>query len=173
MADPNATGANTGLSDDAASGLAYLTFIPAIIFLVVAPFNTNPKVKFHAWQSIFLTAAWFVVWMSSRYSPLCRSSAGFCGRFIWWWCWRSSSSGSSPSSRHFRAGSLSFPSLVRWPRNRRAPNIRYRCTGWQALRVSGCGLFWFAACSRPGAAAMCFCACSSSISTMRARACGR
>ena len=63
MADPNVTGANTGLSDDAASGLAYLTFVPAIIFLVVAPFNTNPKVKFHAWQSIFLTAAWFVAWI--------------------------------------------------------------------------------------------------------------
>ncbi len=65
MADPNATGANTGLSDDAASGLAYLTFIPAIIFLVVAPYNTNPKVKFHAWQSIFLAVAWVGVWIIS------------------------------------------------------------------------------------------------------------
>ena len=63
MDDPNATGANAGLSDDAASGLAYLTFIPAIIFLVVAPFNTNAKVKFHAWQSIFLTVAWFAAWV--------------------------------------------------------------------------------------------------------------
>ena len=32
MGDPNTTDANTGLSEDAASGLAYLTFIPAIIF---------------------------------------------------------------------------------------------------------------------------------------------
>jgi uncharacterized membrane protein len=63
MDDPNATGANAGLSDDAASGLAYLTFIPAIIFLVVAPFNTNAKVKFHAWQSIFLAATWFAAWV--------------------------------------------------------------------------------------------------------------
>ncbi len=63
MADPNATGANAGLSDDAASGLAYLTFVPAIIFLVVAPFNTNPKIKFHAWQSIFLAGAWFAAWI--------------------------------------------------------------------------------------------------------------
>jgi uncharacterized membrane protein len=63
MVEPNATGGNTGISDDAASGLAYLTFIPAIIFLVVAPFNTNPKVKFHAWQSIFLTVAWFAAWV--------------------------------------------------------------------------------------------------------------
>jgi uncharacterized membrane protein len=63
MTEPTAAGASTGLTDDAASGLAYLTFVPAIIFLVVAPYNTNPKVKFHAWQSIFLAAAWFVIWI--------------------------------------------------------------------------------------------------------------
>ena len=61
MADTNATGATSGLSDDAASGIAYLTFIPAIIFLVVAPYNTNPKVKFHAWQSIALAVLGFVI----------------------------------------------------------------------------------------------------------------
>jgi uncharacterized membrane protein len=63
MAEPSATGATTGLTDDAASGIAYLTFIPAIIFLVVAPYSTNPKVKFHAWQSIFLTGAWICLWV--------------------------------------------------------------------------------------------------------------
>ena len=63
MTEPTAAGASTGLSDDAASGIAYLTIIPAIIFLVVAPYNTNPKVKFHAWQSIFLGCAWIAVWI--------------------------------------------------------------------------------------------------------------
>jgi len=63
MAEPNAPAASSGLSDDAASGIAYLTFIPAIIFLVVAPYNTNPKVKFHAWQSIFLGCAVVVLWV--------------------------------------------------------------------------------------------------------------
>jgi uncharacterized membrane protein len=52
-----------GLSDDAASGLAYLTFIPAIIFLVVPPYNQSAKVRFHSWQSIFLAVAWFAVWI--------------------------------------------------------------------------------------------------------------
>jgi len=61
--EPNTTPASSGLSDDAACGLAYLTFIPAVIFLVVAPYNTNPKVKFHAWQSIFLTIAWIAAWI--------------------------------------------------------------------------------------------------------------
>jgi uncharacterized membrane protein len=63
MASPNVPAASSGLSDDAASGIAYLTFIPALIFLMVAPYNTNPKVKFHAWQSIFLTCAWICVWV--------------------------------------------------------------------------------------------------------------
>ena len=54
----------TGLSDNAAAGLAYLTFIPAIIFLVVPPYNQSANVRFHSWQSIFLTVAWFVVWVA-------------------------------------------------------------------------------------------------------------
>ena len=46
MADePNATAANSGLSDDAASGLAYLTIIPAIVFLIVEPYNKNSYVQ--------------------------------------------------------------------------------------------------------------------------------
>jgi uncharacterized membrane protein len=51
----------TGLSDTAASGLAYITFIPAIIFLMVPPYNQKPVVRFHSWQSIFLTIAYIVV----------------------------------------------------------------------------------------------------------------
>jgi uncharacterized membrane protein len=51
----------TGLSDNAASGLAYVTVIPAIIFLIVPPYNQKPLVRFHSWQSIFLFIAWFVI----------------------------------------------------------------------------------------------------------------
>jgi uncharacterized membrane protein len=51
----------TGLTDNAASGLAYITFIPAIIFLVTAPYNQKPLIRFHSWQSIFLTIAYVVV----------------------------------------------------------------------------------------------------------------
>ena len=50
-----------GLSDNAASGLAYITIIPAIIFLIVEPFNRNPVVRFHSWQSIFFAIACIVV----------------------------------------------------------------------------------------------------------------
>ena len=53
MSDTNPT----GLSDNAAGALAYVTIIPAIIFLVVEPFNKNSYVRFHSWQSIFLFIA--------------------------------------------------------------------------------------------------------------------
>lgn len=53
--------AQTGLSDNAAGALAYVTFIPAIIFLVVAPYNANRNIRFHAWQSIFLSIVWFAI----------------------------------------------------------------------------------------------------------------
>jgi uncharacterized membrane protein len=51
----------SGLSENSASGLAYITIIPAIIFLIVEPFNRMPAVRFHSWQSIFLAIAWIVV----------------------------------------------------------------------------------------------------------------
>jgi uncharacterized membrane protein len=37
--------------------LAYVTFIPAVIFLVVEPFKRDRFVRFHAFQSIFLVVA--------------------------------------------------------------------------------------------------------------------
>jgi len=43
----------SGLSDNAAGGLAYLTIIPAIVFLIIDPFKKSSFVRFHAWQSIF------------------------------------------------------------------------------------------------------------------------
>ena len=51
----------SGLTDNAASGLAYFTFIPALIFLLVAPYNQKASIRFHAWQSILLTVAAIVI----------------------------------------------------------------------------------------------------------------
>ncbi|NYF88618.1 hypothetical protein RBB79_03700 [Tunturiibacter empetritectus] len=58
-APPAAT--NPGLSENAAAAIAYLTIIPAIIFLVLEPFNKMPLVRFHSWQSIGLCVAAFVL----------------------------------------------------------------------------------------------------------------
>lgn len=50
-----------GLSDNNAGGIAYLTIIPAIAFLIVEPFKRNRFIRFHAWQCIFFFVAWAVV----------------------------------------------------------------------------------------------------------------
>jgi uncharacterized membrane protein len=54
----------TGLSDNAAGALAYFTPIPAIIFLLVAPYNQKSSIRFHAWQSILLFLAAVVIDMA-------------------------------------------------------------------------------------------------------------
>jgi uncharacterized membrane protein len=46
--------AQTGLSENAAGALAYVTIIPAVIFLIVEPYNRNSYIRYHSWQSIFL-----------------------------------------------------------------------------------------------------------------------
>jgi uncharacterized membrane protein len=51
--------AGEGLSDTAAGALAYITIIPAIIFLIMEPYNRRPFVKFHAFQCLGLGVVWF------------------------------------------------------------------------------------------------------------------
>ena len=52
---------SSGLSDNAAGAIAYITIIPAIIFLVLEPYNKIPFVRFHSWQSIGLCVAAFLL----------------------------------------------------------------------------------------------------------------
>ena len=49
------------MPDHVAAALAYVTFIPAIALLLLPPYNQNPYVRFHAWQSVFLAIATFVI----------------------------------------------------------------------------------------------------------------
>jgi uncharacterized membrane protein len=61
-APPPPSYANPGLSENTASALCYiLGFITGIIFLVLAPYNTNRRVRFNAWQSIFLNVAALII----------------------------------------------------------------------------------------------------------------
>jgi uncharacterized membrane protein len=54
--------ASGAMADNVASALCYLLgLITGIIFLVLAPYNKNPVVRFHAFQSIFMHVACIVV----------------------------------------------------------------------------------------------------------------
>ena len=55
--------AAAGLSDNVAGALAYVTIIPAIVFLVLEPFNKKRFIRFHAFQCIFFAIAWTALWM--------------------------------------------------------------------------------------------------------------
>jgi uncharacterized membrane protein len=56
--------AGVGLTDNVAGALCYvLGILTGILFLVLAPYNQNPRVKFHAWQSILFNVAWIAFWI--------------------------------------------------------------------------------------------------------------
>jgi uncharacterized membrane protein len=56
--------ASVGMTDNMASALCYLFgFITGILFLVLAPYNQNRDIRFHAFQSIFLNIAWVALWI--------------------------------------------------------------------------------------------------------------
>jgi uncharacterized membrane protein len=55
--------AAAGLTDNVAGALAYMTIIPAIVFLVLEPFNRKRFIRFHAFQCLFFAIAWTVLWI--------------------------------------------------------------------------------------------------------------
>ncbi len=62
---PHSNHAQSGaMSDNLASALCYLLgLITGVLFLVLAPYNQNRTIRFHAWQSILLNVAWIVLWV--------------------------------------------------------------------------------------------------------------
>ncbi|HET8668395.1 MAG TPA: DUF4870 domain-containing protein [Terriglobales bacterium] len=63
-AAPAPVASTSAMADNVAGMLAYVTVIPAIIFLVMEPYNKRPFVRFHSFQSIFFAVAWTVLWIA-------------------------------------------------------------------------------------------------------------
>ncbi len=56
--------AAAGMPDNLAAALTYFFgALTGIIFLALAPYNQNATIRFHAWQSIFMTLAWIAFWI--------------------------------------------------------------------------------------------------------------
>ncbi len=57
--------ASSGLADNIAGLLCYspVGLICDIIWLVAEPYKSNKFLRFHAFQSLFLAGAWFVLWI--------------------------------------------------------------------------------------------------------------
>ena len=57
--------ASSGMTENLAGALCYLVgFITGILFLVLEPYNKNPRVRFNAFQSIFFHLTWIVFWIA-------------------------------------------------------------------------------------------------------------
>ena len=52
------------MADNVAGMLAYVTIIPAIIFLVMEPYNKNRFVRFHSFQYLFFSGALIACWIA-------------------------------------------------------------------------------------------------------------
>lgn len=59
-----------GLDNNIAGALAYFTFIPAVIFLVMEPYSKNKFIRFHSFQCLFLTAGLFAIHLVLNFIPI-------------------------------------------------------------------------------------------------------
>jgi uncharacterized membrane protein len=57
----NTTATSAPLEENIAGLLAYITIIPAIVFLVIEPYNRNRFVRFHCFQNLFFFVAVIVL----------------------------------------------------------------------------------------------------------------
>jgi len=76
-----------GLTDNVAGALAYVTFIPAIIFLVMEPYSKNKFIRFHSFQSLFFALACFLLAVVLMFIPLLGPILGlllWLGEFVLW-----------------------------------------------------------------------------------------
>lgn len=75
---PAAPAAASGLTENVASALCYLFgLVTGIIFLLIAPYNQNKTVRFHAFQSIFLHVAFIVLWILLGFMGILTHGLGF------------------------------------------------------------------------------------------------
>jgi uncharacterized membrane protein len=81
-----------GMSENLAGALCYLFgFITGILFLVLAPYNQDRNVRFHAFQSIFLNIALIALWIvvtivliPFHYIPFLGFFISFVLQFVLW-----------------------------------------------------------------------------------------
>jgi uncharacterized membrane protein len=84
---PGPVQSTSGLTDNVAGMLAYVTIIPAILFLVIEPYNRSRFVRFHAFQSIFLHIAAIVFWIALAVASVVLAVIPILGHIIAFLLW--------------------------------------------------------------------------------------
>ena len=83
--------AQPGLSENTVAATSYITGAPALIFLLLRPYNTSFYVRFHCWQSIGFNLVAMAAWMILRLAMIPATLAtpyaiSVLGRLVWL-CW--------------------------------------------------------------------------------------
>jgi uncharacterized membrane protein len=69
---------SAGMSENVAGALCYLVgFITGIIFLVIAPYNQNKFIRFHAFQSIFFNVSYIAFLILTSFLTILTHGIGF------------------------------------------------------------------------------------------------
>lgn len=77
-----APAASTGMTDNLAAALSYLLApLMGIVFLVIAPYNQNKFIRFHAFQAIFFGVACIGLWIILSFATMALFMA--MGGFMW------------------------------------------------------------------------------------------
>jgi uncharacterized membrane protein len=56
-----AVSTKSGISENFIAAVSYVTFVPAIYFLIIPRYNKSSYIRFHAWQSLVLDCFAFLV----------------------------------------------------------------------------------------------------------------
>jgi uncharacterized membrane protein len=82
-AAPAPTAQAAGLEENLACALCYvLGLLTGILFLVLAPYNQNRLIRFHAFQSIFLNIAWIAIYIVLSIVGIALFSIPFLGAML-------------------------------------------------------------------------------------------
>ena len=67
---PPPAASSSGLTENQAAMIAYITIIPAIVFLVMEPYNKSVFVRFHAFQCISFAVVLFAAHLVLAFIPI-------------------------------------------------------------------------------------------------------
>lgn len=67
---PAPAASSGGLEPNVAALLAYLLWIPAILWLVLEPYNKDRFIRFHSFQALFLGLVWFAASIVLSFIPI-------------------------------------------------------------------------------------------------------
>jgi len=82
-AGPAPVAQSAGLEENLACALCYvLGLLTGILFLVLAPYNQNRLIRFHAFQSIFLNIAWIAIYIVLSIVSVALFSIPFLGAML-------------------------------------------------------------------------------------------